>query len=229
MLKAKDKEAMENYEIIETLIAGLNKVGGPGNISSNDTEGKQDPDNIEELYKIKNNHLDLFKELNLFYFKPVIIIANLSEDKKDNEFYNNLVKTMNNNIIIKIYAKLENELQELPEGERQVYRDELGIEKDGIVDFIKTSYRLLNLITFYTANENEAKAWPVSGKTRLIEAAGKIHTDMQKGFIKAEVINCEDLLRIGSINRAREDGRVRLEGKDYIVNDKDVIQIKFSS
>lgn len=229
MLKAKDKEAMENYEIIETLIAGLNKVGGPGNISSNDAEGKQDPDNIEEFYKIKNNHPDLFKELNLFYFKPVIIIANLSEDKKDNEFYNNLVKTMNNNIIIKIYAKLENELQELPEGERQAYRDELGIEKDGIEDFIKTSYRLLNLITFYTANENEAKAWPVSGKTRLIEAAGKIHTDMQKGFIKAEVINCEDLLRIGSINRAREDGRVRLEGKDYIVNDKDVIQIKFSS
>jgi ribosome-binding ATPase YchF (GTP1/OBG family) len=87
---------------------------------------------------------------------------------------------------------------------------------------------MLNLITFYTINENEARAWPLIKGSTAIEAAGKVHSDMQKGFIKAEVINCSELLNLNSIHKAREEGRIRIEGRDYTVADEDVIQIKFS-
>ncbi len=233
LAKAGDKQAKENLEIIDFLIEKLNNIDlefvDDLNININDI-GSNSKNKLAE--KINQKSPLLFNELNLFYFKPIIFVANLSGQKEDEELYNNLLKEINfktNSVnIVKIYGKLENELLELPEEERQLYRTELGIKEDSVSEFIKKSYDLLSLITFYTINENEARAWPLLKNTKILEAAGKIHTDMQKGFIKAEVINCKKLLEIGSIHKAREEGILRIEGRDYIVQDNDVIQIKFS-
>lgn len=233
LAKAGDKQAKENLEIIDFLIEKLNNIDlefvDDLNININDI-GSNSKNKLAE--KINQKSPLLFNELNLFYFKPIIFVANLSGQKKDEELYNNLLKEINfktNSVnIVKIYGKLENELLELPEEERQLYRTELGIKEDSVSEFIKKCYDLLSLITFYTINENEARAWPLLKNTKILEAAGKIHTDMQKGFIKAEVINCKKLLEIGSIHKAREEGILRIEGRDYIVQDNDVIQIKFS-
>jgi len=233
LAKAGDKQAKENLEIIDFLIEKLNNIDlefvDDLNININDI-GSNSKNKLAE--KINQKSPLLFNELNLFYFKPIIFVANLSGQKEDEELYNNLLKEINfktNSVnIVKIYGKLENELLKLPEEERQLYRTELGIKEDSVSEFIKKSYDLLSLITFYTINENEARAWPLLKNTKILEAAGKIHTDMQKGFIKAEVINCKKLLEIGSIHKAREEGILRIEGRDYIVQDNDVIQIKFS-
>lgn len=233
LAKAGDKQAKENLEIIDFLIEKLNNIDlefvDDLNININDI-GSNSKNKLAE--KINQKSPLLFNELNLFYFKPIIFVANLSGQKEDEELYNNLLKEINfktNSVnIVKIYGKLENELLELPEEERQLYRTELGIKEDSVSEFIKKCHDLLSLITFYTINENEARAWPLLKNTKILEAAGKIHTDMQKGFIKAEVINCKKLLEIGSIHKAREEGILRIEGRDYIVQDNDVIQIKFS-
>jgi GTP-binding protein YchF len=171
----------------------------------------------------------LFKELNLLSLKPVIYLANLGEDTEDILLYERMKVNLKDEAVIKIFGKVENELAELSEEDRDIYRKEMGLPSSGLGEFILQCYRLLNLITFYTINENETKAWTMEKNSPVIEAAGKIHSDMQKGFIKAEVINCGELLAQGSIHRAREEGKLRLEGRDYRVQDSDVIQIKFSA
>ncbi len=104
----------------------------------------------------------------------------------------------------------------------------LGVESTGFEEFIRAAYRLLGLITFFTINENESRAWTVREGTRAREAAGKVHTDMQRGFIAAEVGNWEDIVQIGSWARAREEAKVRLEGRDYVVKDGDTMLVRFN-
>jgi len=210
--KSGKSDTRSNVEVVNYLIDRFNK----GSI------------NISDFNGIFEKNKELFLDLNLLSFKPTLYVANMNEDTKSISLYNDLIKKIGTSEVIKIYGKVENELLELPENERDYYRKELGIEEDGLKIFIKKCYSMLNLITFYTINENEARAWPLIKGSRAIEAAGKVHSDMQKGFIKAEVINCSELLKLNSIHKAREEGRVRIEGRDYIVANEDVIQIKFS-
>ncbi len=234
LAKTNDKRAKENLDIVNFLIEKLNKINPLEIILISLNISDTQDSNIKDIQELRQKNPFLFEELNLFCFKPTIIVANLSGDENDENTFNQMVSELNlkakitQENVIKIYGKLEEELLELPEKERQIYRLELGIKDDGVSEFIKKSYILLNLITFYTINENETRAWPIIKGSKVIQAAGKIHTDMQKGFIKAEVIDCSKLIEIGSIHKAREDGLVRIEGKDYIVQDKDVIQIRFA-
>jgi ribosome-binding ATPase len=184
--------------------------------------------NLSDIYGIQNKNPEFFSDFNLLSLKPVLYVANMGDDSGSMDLYNKVIASAGQNVVIKISGKLEAELLEISANEREIYRKELGLEENGLQIFIKKCYSMLNLLTFYTLNENETRAWPLKTGSKIIEAAGKIHTDMQKGFIKAEVIGCKELLSIGSMHKAKEDGRVRLEGRDYIVKNEDVILIKFS-
>ena len=208
--KSGDLQAKNSLEITNYLIDRLNEGSIP---------------DIASLYE---KHKEFFLELNLLSLKPVLLVANLNDDEYSTVLFKKLQENIKGKEIVKIYGKLENELLELPEEERLSYRKELGIDDNGLNSFIFKCYRMLNLITFYTINENEARAWSLKKGLKAIDAAGKIHTDMQKGFIKAEVINCNELLSLGSVHKAKENGKIRVEGRDYQVKDKDIILIKFA-
>jgi|LGVF01.1.fsa_nt_gb GTP-binding protein YchF len=190
--------------------------------------GEFNNERIPDLSDLYGRHNELFDELNLLSIKPTLYIANTGDGEKDEELYKKLITEVSCKDIIKIFAKLESELLELPKEERSEYARELGVDKSGLSIFIKTCYEMLDLITFYTINKNETRAWSIKKGSNVLKAAGKIHSDMEKGFIKAEVINARQLLDFGSVSHAREEGKVRIEGKDYIVGDKDVIQVRFS-
>jgi GTP-binding protein YchF len=129
---------------------------------------------------------------------------------------------------VRISAKLEAEIAELPEGEAREYLEMLGVETTGFEEFVRAAYRSLGLITFFTFNEKECRAWTVPGGSTARRAAGRIHTDMERGFIAAEVGRWEDVVGAGSWTRAREEAKVRLEGRDYVVEDGDVVLVRFN-
>ncbi len=208
--KSGDASAKSQLEVVEFIIGEFNN------------------ERIPDLSDLHRRHNELFNELNLLSIKPTLYIANTGDGEKDEELYKKLITEVSCKDIIKIFAKLESELLELPKEERSEYARELGVDKSGLSIFIKTCYEMLDLITFYTINKNETRAWSIKKGSNVLKAAGKIHSDMEKGFIKAEVINARQLLDFGSVSHAREEGKVRIEGKDYIVGDKDVIQVRFS-
>jgi ribosome-binding ATPase YchF (GTP1/OBG family) len=183
---------------------------------------------ISHAKDILNENPMLSPEFNLLCIKPVIYVANLNDDVQSSKIFDEFHSKASSNKIVKIYGKIENELADFAKDERQEYKKELGIDKDGLEKFILECYSMLNLMTFYTANENEARAWPLKAGSRIIEAAGKIHSDMARGFIKAEIVNCRDIIKAGSMHHAREEGKVKLEGKEYIVADGDLILIRFA-
>ncbi|MBE3089084.1 MAG: redox-regulated ATPase YchF [Actinobacteria bacterium] len=210
LAKSQDVQAKNDLELINHLIDEFSK----GDLSG--------------LIGIQNKNLEFFSDLNLLSLKPVLYVANMGDDGRSIDLYNKIIAGAGQNEVIKIFGKLEAELLEIGDNEREIYRNELGLEENGLHIFIKKCYSMLNLLTFYTLNENEARAWPLKTGSKIIEAAGKIHTDMQRGFIKADVIGCKELLSIGSMHKAKEEGRVRIEGKEYMVKNEDVILIKFS-
>ncbi|HIC89665.1 MAG TPA: redox-regulated ATPase YchF [Anaerolineae bacterium] len=172
-------------------------------------------------------------ELNLLTAKPRLYVVNVGEN--DLPDGGDLAKAAlakaaaEGSEAVIICAACEAELSEWPEDEAQLYRQELGLSEPGLNQLIRAGYRLLRLITFFTiTGGREARAWPIREGTTVWEAAGKIHTDMQRGFIRAEVISYADLLQAGALAHARERGLLRLEGRDYVVQDGDVIQIRFA-
>ncbi len=175
------------------------------------------------------------KALHFFHLlmaKPVIYCANVSEtDLKQGNDYTKKVKDYigENSRLVLICANLEEELVDLGEVEAKSYLKELGIENSGIELMIKTAYDILNLRTFITAGEKEVKAWTIKKGTKAPQAAGVIHSDFEKGFIKAEVVSYEDFISCGSWGLAREKGLARLEGKDYVVQDGDIVIFRFNN
>jgi len=174
-------------------------------------------------------------EYNLLTRKPLIFAANVSEDDlADDGDSNDYVKTVReyaaarNSEVFVISAAIEAEMAELDDEERQEYLETLGASESGLDRLIKASYTTLGLMSFLTAGEDECRAWTIKIGTRAPQAAGKVHSDMERGFIKAQVINYQDLLNEGSIAKAREKGLVRMEGKEYVVQDGDVIEFKFN-
>ncbi|MEC0230847.1 redox-regulated ATPase YchF [Paenibacillus alba] len=176
----------------------------------------------------------LVRDLHLLTMKPVLYAANVSEDEvatADDNKYVKLVKeyaAKENNEVVPISAKVESEIAELEDEEKAMFLEELGLQESGLNRLIKAAYRLLGLYTYFTAGVQEVRAWTIRKGTKAPQAAGVIHTDFERGFIRAEVVSYLDLTTAGSMNGAKEKGQVRLEGKEYVVNDGDVMHFRFN-
>ena len=171
---------------------------------------------------------------DLLSLKPVIYAANTDEDGfahlEDNRYYRQVreVAEAEGAQVLPICAKLEQDVAELEGEERQMFLAEIGVEESGLDRLIKCSYALLGLISFLTYGKDECRAWTIRKGTKAPQAAGKIHTDIERGFIRAEVIAYEDMLRCGSVAAAKEKGLLRSEGKEYVVQDGDMIYFRFN-
>ena len=173
--------------------------------------------------------------LDLLTWKPVIFAANVGEDDlADDGASNPHVQAVrkfaseNDSEVFVVCAQIEEEISELDDDEKKMFLDDLGLKESGLDKLIAASYRLLGLISYLTAGEKETRAWTIKVGTKAPQAAGKIHTDFERGFIKAEVVNYKDLLDCGSYNGAKEKGLVRMEGKDYVMKDGDVVLFRFN-
>ncbi|MBP6941051.1 MAG: redox-regulated ATPase YchF [Syntrophorhabdaceae bacterium] len=183
-----------------------------------------------DMEQYDENERQLIRSFNLIATKPLFYIANVDE-----EAWNNLPLPMIEELVKKnrrravyICGKLEEDLSALPDQEKVSYMELYNMEKMSIENVIRVGYEALNLITFYTVVGKEMRAWTIPANTACVKAAGKIHTDMEKGFIKADVMNADDFIRCGSEHAAKEKGLLRLEGRDYIVKDGDILHIRFS-
>ena len=181
------------------------------------------------------DELELFKSYNLLTYKPVIFAANVAEDElADDAADNQGVAAVREfaagegSEVFVICAQIEQEIAELDDEEKAMFLEDLGLSESGLEKLIKASYRLLGLISYLTSGEDETRAWTIKVGTKAPQAAGKIHSDFERGFIKAEVVNYQDLLDQGSLPAAKEKGLVRMEGKEYVVQDGDVILFRFN-
>lgn len=174
------------------------------------------------------------KELDLLTSKPILYVANVAEEEAADWSQNSYVKALEdyaakeNAQVIVISAKVEEEIAELPEDEAKEYLEMEGLSEAGLDRLIKAGFKLLGLQTFLTAGEMESRAWTIVQGSTAPQAAGKIHTDFEKGFIRAEIVSYDDLVKCGSKQAAKEKGLVRLEGKDYIMQDGDVVEFRFN-
>lgn len=176
-----------------------------------------------------------FESYNLLTAKPVIYAANVCEDELADDAADNphvqKVRAMaaeEGSGVFVICAQIEQEIAELDDDEKAMFLEDLGLEKSGLEKLIQASYDLLGLMSYLTAGEDETRAWTIKKGTKAPQAAGKIHSDFERGFIRAEVVNYQDLLDCGSLSAAKEKGLVGLEGKEYIVRDGDVILFRFN-
>ncbi len=177
----------------------------------------------------------IVSSFNLLTYKPMLYAANVSEDDLlDDGESNSHVKKLKdyaaaeNSQVFAVCAKLESEISQLQDDEKKMFLEELGVKRTGLEKLITTSYSLLGLISFLTAGPKETRAWTIKRGSKAPQAAGKIHSDFERGFIRAEIVNYDDLIRLGSLNAAKEKGLVRLEGKEYVVVDGDVILFRFN-
>ncbi len=176
-----------------------------------------------------------FKEYNLLTAKPVIYAANVAEEDLADDGASNAqvakvreyAKNEQSEVFV-ICAQIEQEIAELDDEEKKEFLDDLGIEEAGLEKLIKASYRLLGLISFLTTGPDETRAWTITEGTKAPQAAGKIHTDFERGFIRAEVVSYQNLVENGGMNGAKEKGLVRSEGKEYVVKDGDVVLFRFN-
>jgi len=179
-----------------------------------------------------DNDKDLINSLCLLTRKPVLYVANIGEECLTGK--NGLLRAVEEAAekegakCLAICSRLEAEIKDLPQEEAGQYLKEMNIGLSGLAKLVKAGYEMLDLITFFTGNEKEARAWTVKRGTKVPAAAGKVHTDMEKGFICAEVINSQDLINAGSLHSAKEKGLLRLEGRDYEVKDGDLICVRFN-
>jgi len=174
----------------------------------------------------------LIRGYQFLTLKPLIVVVNIDENDIGNEsrilepFAD--VSSQRQTVVLPISAEIEMEIQQLSEDEAQVFRQDLGIEHSAMDKLIRTSYELLGLISFFTVGEDEVRAWTIRKNTRAPQAAGAVHTDMERGFIRAEVVSYNDFIARGSLAKCRTDGVLRLEGRDYIVKDGDIINFRFA-
>lgn len=177
--------------------------------------------------------LKITSPFNLITAKPIIYVANVNEEdinSNSNNYVNKVIeyaKKENTDVVI-ICAKIESELADMDEEEKNEFLKDLGIKESGLSQLIKSTYRLLGLATYFTVGSDEVKAWTFKKSMKAPECAGIIHTDFQKGFIRAEVISYNDLIYYGNENKVKEAGKVRLEGKDYIMQDGDICHFRFN-
>ena len=233
---------MSDLEIIDNRI---NRIGKKAEM----TKDKKELLEVNTLKKIKSNleqnipvrkieldedELEIIKSFNLITAKPIIYVANVSEDdiinNSGNEYYNRVVEYAkdDNSEVVMICAKVESELAELNDDDKAVFLSDLGILESGLDQLIKKTYSLLGLATFFTAGSDEVKAWTFRKGMKAPQCAGIIHSDFERGFIRAEVMSYEDLVKYGSEKDVKENGKMRLEGKDYLMQDGDICYFRFN-
>jgi GTP-binding protein YchF len=212
-----DKDLAKELELLEALKAHLE-------------EGK-----LAKTFSADEDGAKLLMTYNLLTSKPVIYAANVTEDDlADDGESNEYVKTVreiaknDNSEVFVICAKIEQEIAELDDDEKKMFLQELGLSESGLDKLVKASYRLLGLMSYLTAGPKETRAWTIKIGTKAPQAAGKIHSDFERGFIRAEIVNYDHLVQCGSFNAAKEKGLVRSEGKDYVIQDGDVVLFKFN-
>ena len=211
--KSGDKEAKAQLEVFDTLLPVLN-------------EGK--PVRSMNLDKEK---MALIRELCLLTVKPTMYIANVSEDGFENNPHLDTVKKIaesENAVVVPICNKIEAEISELEDDEKSMFLEEMGMDEPGLDRVIRGGYGLLNLQTYFTAGVKEVRAWTVKVGATAPQAAGVIHTDFERGFIRAEVVSYDDFVKYNGEAGAKEAGKWRLEGKEYIVQDGDVVHFRFN-
>ena len=182
-----------------------------------------------------DDEMEIMKEISLISMKPVIYAANVAEDDFqkgiENNPHVNAVKELaesENAQVMPVSARIEEEISQLDSGEKAMFLEELGMKESGLDRLIKASYTLLGLISYLTAGEPEVRAWTIKNGTKAPQAAGKIHSDFEKGFIRAEVVAYNDLMDCGSMTAAKEKGLVRSEGKEYVMKDGDIVLFRFN-
>lgn len=190
---------------------------------------------MAKSFSADEEELELISTYNLLTIKPVIYAANVKEeDLADDGASNNYVKEVkeialnDNSEAFVISAQIEQEIAELDDDEKRMFLEDLGLSESGLEKLIKASYRILGLMSYLTAGPKEIRAWTIKIGTKAPQAAGKIHNDFERGFIRAEVVSYDNLVECGSYNAAREKGLVRSEGKEYVVQDGDVILFRFN-
>ena len=177
---------------------------------------------------------EVLKDAYLLTIKPILYIANVSEEQLSNPFEDKFVDQVveyakgENAEVIPLCVKIEEELASLDGEDEQEMLEALGLEESGLDKVIKASYNLLGLMSFLTAGEQEVRAWTIRKGTKAPEAAGKIHSDMERGFIRAEIVSYDDLIREGSMNAVKEKGLLRSEGKDYVMQEGDIVLFRFN-
>lgn len=199
--RGQDKEAVEQLEVLEKIKAAL------------------DQGEFASTVELEEDGQEIVQQFQLLTMKPFLFIANVDEGAA----VDSLAEEVQALKPVVVSAKIEAELTQLPEEEVQTYMKELGIDETGLAQLINRGYETLNLITFFTAGEMEVRAWTVTKGAHAPEAAGKIHTDFEKGFIRAEVVSYDDFVQYDGWLGAREAGKVRMEGKEYVVQDGDVM------
>ena len=184
--------------------------------------------------ELTDEEKEVIKDAFLLTMKPILYIANISEDEINNADDNENVKKVReyakseNAEVIPLCVRLEEELSTLDKEDKIEMLHDLGLEESGLDKVIKASYKLLGSMSFLTAGEPEVRAWTIKIGTKAPQAAGKIHSDIERGFIRAEVVSYDDLMREGSMNAVKEKGLMRLEGKDYIMQDGDIVLFRFN-
>ena len=186
------------------------------------------------MVALTQDEAELVGDMPLLTFKKVIYAANVAESELANVEQNSFVQTLaqyaaeQQCLCIPISAQIEEEIAQLPDDEKQAFLEELGIQKSGLDRLVEASYTLLGLISYLTAGKPEVRAWTITKGTKAPQAAGKIHTDFERGFIRAEVIAYDDLIACGTMQAAKEKGLVRSEGKEYVMQDGDIVLYRFN-
>ncbi len=212
-IKANDKDARMRMTVLEKLQACLDRGRRARNVDLNDDETR------------------LVRDLHLITTKPVMYVANVAEDGFRNNPYLDAVRDKAETEqarVVPVCAGIEAEIALLDESDRQEFLSELGLRESGLEQVIHAGYELLSLLTFFTAGEKEVRAWTVRSHSTALQAAGRIHSDFEQGFIRAEVTAFEDFVTLGGEQAAKEAGKLRLEGKNYIVNEGDVMHFRFN-
>jgi GTP-binding protein YchF len=215
---SKDKKLAEELEMMKRLAAHL----GEGKSARTFTEAEDE--------------LEMLKGYFLLTSKPIIFASNVGESEiatasaENNQFIKVVEEraAKENAQMVIISAKVEEEIAQLEGDEKRMFLDELGFKESGLDRLIRASYKLLGLFSYLTAGKQEVRAWTIPIGTKAPQAAGKIHTDFEKGFIRAEIVSYDDLMQFGSVNAAREHGKVRVEGKEYVMQDGDVVHFRFN-
>lgn len=230
--------ALSDLEIIETRISKIEKKA----------QSSKEKDVIQELdllNKLRSNLLSntpirdielnvseetIIKPFNFLTKKPIIYIANIKEEDigKENKYLDRLKKLLPNSEIVEMCAKVESELSEMNDDDKYLFLKELGIKESGLDKLIKSTYNILGLATFFTVGPDECRAWTFKKNMKAPECAGIIHSDFEKGFIRAEVISYDDLITYGSELKVKEAGKMRLEGKTYLMQDGDICYFRFN-
>lgn len=233
--------ALADLETVERRMERTRKL-----LKSNDKKAQQELNTLEKIYAalsagnaartvdLRDEEKLLVRDLHLLSIKPILYVANVGEEEvadPDNNLFVQQIRecaAKEQAEVIVVSARVESEIAELEEAEAREFLADLGLAESGLHKLIRASYHLLGLITFFTAGEPEVRAWTITRGTKAPQAAGKIHTDFERGFIRAEVVSYADLINAGSYAAARERGQLRLEGKDYVMQDGDVVHFRFN-